>query len=50
MQIHHTKHHQGYINNLKAAAEKVGNIEPVVIIMELRREETKTGVVRKGKD
>ena len=23
MQIHHTKHHQGYINNLKAASEKV---------------------------
>lgn len=24
MEIHHTKHHQGYINNLIAATKKVG--------------------------
>nr|ACH99175.1 cytosolic manganese superoxide dismutase [Portunus trituberculatus] len=27
MQIHHTKHHQGYINNLKAAVEKLAEAE-----------------------
>nr|CAR85664.1 cytoplasmic manganese superoxide dismutase [Necora puber] len=27
MQIHHTKHHQGYINNLKAASEKLVEAE-----------------------
>ncbi|KAG0726101.1 Superoxide dismutase [Mn], mitochondrial [Chionoecetes opilio] len=27
MQIHHTKHHQGYINNLKAATEKLVEAE-----------------------
>lgn len=29
MQIHHTKHHQGYINNLKAAVEKLSEAEKV---------------------
>ena len=27
MEIHHTKHHQGYVNNLNAALEKVPNLQ-----------------------